>query len=178
MASRTRPHRWPMEMAKWAQGTLPNPDKLCATRPTTPHPPARPHGIRPKNWDVHSVPQDVHRQLPDIHSKSSDGAEKDGGVVGRSHQDGGDGHKTSGAILPIPHRPWAKKKGTPLRARKPGTPWYRLPIITLTMMGCLLHELFGRAQLVAHVAEQLLALLEHVQIEQGHLEGAVVANAL
>ena len=90
--------------------------------PDHPTPSRSPHGIRPKNWDVHSVPQDVHRQLPDIHSKSSDGAEKDGGVVGRSHQDGGDAHKTSGAILPIPHRPWAKKKGTPTSRTEAGYP--------------------------------------------------------
>ena len=41
-----------------------------------------------------------------------------------------------------------------------------------------LHKLLGGAQLMAHVAEQLLALLEQVQVEQGHLQGAVVVNAL
>ena len=98
--------------------------------------------------------------------------------MGRSHRNRADSRRTSSATLPYRHRPWTKKKGTPLRARKSGTPMVSITIITLTMTGCSLHELLGRAQLVAHVAEQLLALLEQVQVEQGHLQGTVVVNAL
>ena len=41
-----------------------------------------------------------------------------------------------------------------------------------------LHKLLGGAQLMAHVAEQLLALLKHVEIYERHLEVAVVLGLL
>ena len=41
-----------------------------------------------------------------------------------------------------------------------------------------LHKLLGGAQLMAHVAEQLLALLKHVEIYERQLEVAVVLGLL